>query len=251
MEDVRNKLPRNGTYMRRPLSAITQFSIHWDAMYRPHDYDSVTRYVGEAQMHINKDWGGGARGDGLMYHIKIDNVGTVFQCRDFEDVLWNVGGNANYWTLAVCFDCGADQQPTREQIEAFQALMVELCTQHPEFPAEQNNVYGHRDFNPTQCPGDRIEQAVNEFRTTGNTTSGDLQYDWPPVVAEPAPVTPVVPIEQTPAPVVLPIPDPPHPTPAVDPIVVQPTPPTPETPKLDWFSALVAFIKDLIKNWRK
>ena len=259
MTDVRAQLPRSGTYMRRPLSAITKFAIHWDAMYRPHDYDSITRYVGEANMHINKDWGGGARGDGLMYHIKIDNVGEVFQCRDYEDVLWNVGGAANYNTLAVCFDCGADQAPTREQVESFKTLMDDLCNQHPEFPASQGDVYGHRDFNATQCPGDRFEQMVNEYRNSGNVTVSDLSYDWPPTVnvAPPAPV-PTPPIAETPAPIVLPVPEDHTPTPgAVDPTPSVPTPepekpvvvpPTKPTNPFKWLTDLLDW---LFKKFKK
>jgi hypothetical protein len=203
MIDIRNLLPRNGTYMTRPVNAITQIAVHWDAMERPHEYDSVARYIQEANYHISQY---GGTGDGLFYHFKIDNVSDIFQCRDITDVLWGVGGNANYWTIQICIDCGADQLPTREQLEGLQTLLEDLCFNHPEFPASQGDVFGHRDFSATQCPGDRIEQAVNEYRANRSISCGDLAYDWKdnptpaPEVPAPAPTPTPTPITPAPAP---------------------------------------------------
>ncbi|MDP4228572.1 MAG: peptidoglycan recognition family protein, partial [Bacteroidota bacterium] len=178
--DVRSKLPRNGSIQRRPVSAIKRIATHWDALYRPHEYDSLARYIQEANLHINRDWGGGARGDGIMYHYKIDNVGDVYWCRDHEDMLWNVGGAANWDTLAVCFDAGDDQTITKEQAESFKELMEILCFHHDEFPASQGDVYGHREFNPTECPGDQIMNlCVVPYRTNRTVAVETLSYDWP------------------------------------------------------------------------
>lgn len=238
--DIRGILPRSGTYMKRPMNAITKIAVHWDAMNRPHEYDSVARYVGEAQMHINKDWGGGAHGDGLMYHLKIDNVGEVFQCRNYDEVLWNVGGNPNYYTLAVCLDGTTGQNPTKEQAESFEKLMAHLCYEHPEFPATQGDVMGHREWVPTECPGLRNLQMVHEYNANGKVNTSDLVYDYqptptpePPVVVPPAkpPVAPPTP------PVVV---EPPVPT--------TPTPPIEDTPSLkkDSWTDLIPGLKQLI-----
>lgn len=182
MIDVRHLLPRNGTYCKRPYNAITKIAVHWDAQFRPHEYDSVARYISQANYHINTG------GDGLFYHFKIDNVGDIFQCRNIDEVLWNVGGDANYYTLAVCIDCGGDQLPTREQMEALKILLDDLCTQHPEFPADRDDVMGHREFTQTACPGDRIMNAVWSYRSSGTIPCEDLPYDWKtPTPAPPAP----------------------------------------------------------------
>ncbi len=117
VSDIRAQLPRNGRYAGRSISAITKIAWHYDAAYRPKLYDSLRRYVDQAQYHVNKDWGGGSRGDGLMYSIKVDNVGDVYICRDFEDILWHVGGAPNGYSVSLNIDCGGDQLPTREQVE--------------------------------------------------------------------------------------------------------------------------------------
>jgi len=157
VQDIRGKLPRNpngNPRQRRPLSAITGIAVHWDAEERPDAYNSLARYVAQANYHIQKDWGNGLRGDGLMYHFKIDNAGGIFWTRDLEDVLYAVkDGNESH--LSICLDCGEGQKPTREQAEALQKLLDELCFKHPEFPAGQAQVRGHKEVggNSTTCPG--------------------------------------------------------------------------------------------------
>ncbi len=247
--DIRGALPRNGSYMRRPLGAISQIAVHWDAQFRPHEYDSVQRYIQEAQEHINRDWGGGARGDGLMYHYKIDNVGQVFLCRDHEDVLWNVGGNPNWYTLAVNFDCAPGQLPTKEQAEAFEKLMHYLCFEQPAMPATQGDVHGHREYVPTECPGDRIEQMVQEYNANGVVAKDDLTYDWPNITPAPQPEP-----QPNPAPVVEPPKvDPPKPAPTPQPpVVVEPPKPTDPIPPIEESPSVkreqsASFIAELIK----
>lgn len=177
--DIRGQLPRNGTWLRRPLSHIKKIAIHWDAEYRPKTYDSLARYKKQASYHINKDWEtnvpGITRGDGLMYHYKIDNVGDIFQCRDLEDVTWQVGAQ-NGICLGVAFDCGPNQQPTKQQVEAFYRLMEDLCYKHPEFPAGRANIVGHQELSPTQCPG-TFMPSVRSYRAN-RTVNANAYPNW-------------------------------------------------------------------------
>lgn len=187
VHDIRHLLPRNGTWMTRPLSAIKGISDHWDAEYRPKAYDSVARYQGQARYHINKDWGGGARGDGLQYHGKVDNVGDYFVCRNFVDVLWNVG-QMNYSYIATCYDGTTGQAPTREQIITMQKVHKVLTTKCPEFPASQPDVRGHQEvpYNSTACNGTFLPETRN-FRNTGATNAAAYVWDYPPDVPVPNP----------------------------------------------------------------
>ena len=199
VHDIRGVLPRRGTWMARPVSAITIISQHWDAEHRPRAYDSVARYKGQANYHINKDWGGGAHGDGLQYHIKIDNVGDVFITRDFEHVLWNIS-NANYNGIGLCYDGTTGQNPTREQATTFDKLNDVLTTQCPEFPAGQANVKGHQEIpsNSTACPG-TFMTPVREYRASGNVNAAQYAYDYPPAPA-PAPTPTPAPTPPPPPP---------------------------------------------------
>ena len=193
VQDIRSQLPRNrtpghGPNQTRPLSAITGIAVHWDAEYRPHAYKSLDRYIGQANYHIKKDWssnGSGAYGDGLMYHFRIDNTGIIFWTRGLEEVVWAVSA-ANYNYVSICLDCGMDNQlkqqpPTREQAQALQKLLDELCFKHPEFPAGQQDVKGHGEIptNSTNCPGSLLPM-VHSYRAERNTHPENYQYDYPP-----------------------------------------------------------------------
>lgn len=218
--DVRGQLPRSGTWLRRPVSAIKILAGHHDAEPRPKDYDSLARYVGQARYHIQKDWGGGAHGDGLMYAWKVDNLGVIFVTRDLEDVLWSVG-DQNYVTASYCFDGTTGEGCTREQIAAEQILLEVLAFQCPEFPASQANVMGHQEVpgNQTSCPGDFL-QSIYDYRNTRNTKA----ENYTPNYGNPAPAP-------APAPAPTP-PPPPAPEPSVPASQPAPEPPIVPTPQL-------------------
>lgn len=245
----------NGLHIRK-LSQITSISIHHDATVRPHDYDSVARYYQETAEHYKR------LGPGFMYHVRIDNVGQIFYTRPFNTWLYCVGSSENVSTLAICLDGyfhpPHNQTPTREQYEALGQLLVNLCEQHPEFPAEYKDVRPHRDFSSTACPGDTFAPWV--FNVTNKATATAVPagalYDWPseqpssqiPLPA-PAPAPTPPPAPPTPVPVPTP-PSAPNPTPAP-----QPTPPPvdPDTAghneaRLSALEALVAKIVAFLKS---
>lgn len=224
--DLRGVLPRKGRWLGRPVSAIKQIAGHWDAEHRPHAYDSVQRYIGQAWYHINKDWAPPQRigGDGFMYAWKIDNVGVVFITRDLEDVLWSVG-DQNYVTASYCFDGTTGEGCTREMIASEQVLLEVLCYNTPEIPAGQANALGHQEVpgNSTACPGAFLA-SIRSYRAERNTHPERYAYE------NQQPVPPAVP-----APAPAPVPSPPPvaaPTP-VPPVVVPeplPEPPAPQAP---------------------
>ncbi len=233
--DIRSKLPRNGTWMSRKVSSIRRIAHHYDAQFRPHSYNSLDRYRGQARYHINKDWGGGAHGDGIMYAVIVDNVGDVFITREFEHVTWHVG-NPNYSALAIKFDAGADQLPTKEQIIAMQKLGDVLTTKCPEFPAAKKDYWGHKEFKQfggtaTRCP-DRFMTEVKRYRGSGKVRPDLYDLDWPPKPAPvPKPVPEPKPVPPPPAPIPVPKPEP-KPAPAIEPETL-PTnsTPMPEVPE--------------------
>lgn len=196
----------------RAVGQITSISVHHDAANRPHDYDSVGRYHAEAAEHYQR------LGNGLQYHAKIDNQGTIFLIRPFTTWLNVVGSSANVSTLAVCLDGDfqtGQQQPTQEQYEALKQLLDELSTQHPEFPANQSNVYPHRFFSATDCCGDNLVPFVDSYRNNGgNVEIPQVGYDWPSMqpnqpVPAPAPDVSALPVMTHPASTPAPEPTPP------------------------------------------
>lgn len=217
--DLRARLPRNGRWLGRPVSAIKQIAGHWDAEHRPHVYDSIQRYIGQANYHINKDWAppGNVHGDGLMYAWKIDNVGVVFITRDLEDVLWSVG-DQNYVTASYCFDGTTGEGCTREQIASEQILLEVLCFNCPEFPASRGNVLGHQEVpgNSTSCPGDFLA-SIRSYRGERNTHPELYAYEQPPSAPAPQPAPPVPPPVPQPEPIQPPVEAPPSQQPPIVP----------------------------------
>jgi hypothetical protein len=179
----------NGTHPR-DVAQITSISIHHDASPRPHEYDSIARYRQEAAEHYKR------LGPGLQYHYKIDNVGQIFQTRPLDEWLYCVGSPENVTTLAICLDGNFEHElPTREQYEALSQLIIELCENHPEFPATYPDVRPHADFSATACCGAKLKPyvyAVQDKATAENIP--DVPYDWPdfqdveiPSAPQPAP----------------------------------------------------------------
>jgi hypothetical protein len=193
----------NGTHYRK-VNQITSISIHHDATPRPHDYDSVARYREEAKGHYAR------LGPGLQYHYKIDNVGQIFQIRPITTWLYCVGSEENVTTLAICLDgylhndnTNQGQDPTREQYEALGQLLIELCENHPEFPATYPDVRPHLDFSPTACPGNRFAPWVFKIQKKKDVLDiPNVPYDWPQyqLPTPPSPVDPKPVPQPTPAP---------------------------------------------------
>lgn len=209
------------------IGSVKYIVVHHDAQPRPHEYDSVARYEQQAREHTAR------LGPGLQYHYKIDNTGQIYLCRPLTYTLYHCSNYAfNQRSIAINLDGyfwpEVNEVPTREQYEALKQLLDWLTTEHPEFPALQANVYGHKEVAlpgyATACPG-TLNDWVAEYRNTEgqNAIPASAVYDWPEF-QESIPTPPATPpIEHA-----NPIPTPPPPT-VIPPVPMDP-PPTPEPP---------------------
>lgn len=180
MKDVRTTLPRsarNATkhLRRRALASITHIGVHWNGP--PVDADAWAQLVVDAGYHIRKDWDLGssiARGWGLMYHMAVDQAGTIYWCNDFEDVLWHISGG-NYKALGILCVLGQGQKPTQAMLDSLQRLLDWLTEERADIPAARANVWGHGECggmygggpawgNATECPGPDLLAFVRKYR---------------------------------------------------------------------------------------
>ena len=212
---------------RRDVGNITHIIVHHEAQEETAEYDDDSRYEAEAEYQNNTSIPGSR---GLQYHFKIDNVGLINQVRPLDISTWHAGNlDINNHSVAICVDGNFEsQEPTREQFEALKQLLDWLCTEHPEFPAVQSDVYGHsevidRRFFPggTACPGKNLIGFVVNYRNSnGNPAMPDVPYQHPElqpqetvVVEQPsapapgtivqpatAPTNETTPVESTPTP---------------------------------------------------
>ncbi|GLX19545.1 peptidoglycan recognition protein family protein [Streptomyces lavendulae] len=87
------------------------------------------------------------------------------------------------------------EEPPAAQFSALADLCAQVCRQYDVPPSE---IYGHRDFNSTACPGDRLHAMLPRLRQDVARRLGsaqpvglprwpvDLPVDWPADPAAPA-----------------------------------------------------------------
>lgn len=159
------------SWYTRDVKTITKFSLHHTASLASGTDDDILRQL--AQIHYNNGW------PGLSYHYIIIN-GNIYQINKHEEVTWIDG--VNWDAIGVCihgyYHSPHNQMPSKRDLEALKWLMDKLSTEHPEFPADQNDTLAHRERASTACPGDNLYPYVKEYRDKlGNVNwSGEDEY---------------------------------------------------------------------------
>ena len=109
----------------------------------------------------------------IGYHFLIDEAGTVFQGRPAVGGQLAIGahvGGANTGKVGVCLmgcfhpempDC--DDSPRPSMIDALGDLLAYLCRTYGIAAGE---IFGHRDFKATACPGSEVYARLDEVRSS-------------------------------------------------------------------------------------
>lgn len=153
-------MPFRNSNGKMDKGSIDTLVIHHDGAVRPFRYDSLKRYIGEANYHINKGWGH------ISYHYIIDNIGDIYQCLDENEVAYNCGNlSINRKSIAVKIDGNMEvQKPTWLQVNAYKQLMIYLTTQRPDLPILlRGSVKGHYQIKNTACPGRNFKSLIDKF----------------------------------------------------------------------------------------
>lgn len=163
-------------WFNRGVSGIKVFSIHHDAIPRTSKpAEDVMQQIMNG--HVKNGW------PGASYHYYIHRDGKVYQMNKHEWVTWVDGVNWDCIGIVMhgYMHPDSNNTPTVEQLGALKELLDELSTKHPEFPADQNDVYGHRERAQTSCPGDKFFPYVQEYRLK----NGDVAWPNPPINPQP------------------------------------------------------------------
>lgn len=160
------------SWYQRAVNTIKVITVHHTAdQFEGNDDQTLTR---EAQVHINNGW------PGLSYHYFICRTGNIYKINNHSDVTWHDAVNWDSIGIALMgyFHPPVNQKPTEAQLKSLKWLLDQLSTQYPEFPADQNDVYGHRERSATACPGDGFWNKVVDYRkNNGNVSWGEAQPD--------------------------------------------------------------------------
>lgn len=160
-----NIVDRVGKYLQpgrawynRDVKGIKVFSVHHDAIDHGKTADEALNII--FAEHKKNGW------PGASYHYYIHSDGTVYQLNKHEWVTWVDGVNWDCIGIVLngYFHSPNNNHPTEAQLKSLKELLDELSTKHPEFPADQSGVYGHRERAATACPGDHLFPYVKEYR---------------------------------------------------------------------------------------
>lgn len=97
----------------------------------------------------------------IGYHYMIDENGEVHRGREDKIIGAHCKGN-NRFTLGVCvFGNYQNEQMKPIVFESLRNLVSGLKTR---YGLQSGDIYGHRDFGKTVCPGDNLYRMLDELR---------------------------------------------------------------------------------------
>lgn len=162
------------SWYQRATAGIKYITVHHTASQPGGTDDQIMR--GEANAHIyNNGW------PGLSYHFIILQSGNIYQLNNFTDVTYHDA--VNWDSIGICligyFHPPVNDNPNTNQLKSLRYVLDQMSTQHPEFPAAEGNVMGHRERSSTACPGNNLIGSVVDYRNKlGKVTWGN--YNEPP-----------------------------------------------------------------------
>ena len=142
--DLRATLPSNGSYDPRAVSTIRRVIVH-------HTASVQTTWTNVARYHVNKGWPGAA------YHFGILPDGSVSYLGDIATLRYHAGA-ANTDSIGISFmgNYQTTDTPTAASLRSYSTLLSTLQSHL----GKELTVQGHRDVSDTQCPGDKLYDAL-------------------------------------------------------------------------------------------
>lgn len=174
--DIRGKWQNvNRSWFTRNTNTIDTITVHHSASDNQRNITDE-QYLREIyNAHYNQGWAG------ISYHlVYIPKSKNWYWINDFSKVTWHDAVNWDSIGVLVLgyYHPTINNQVTDDIKRDLKAMLDKLCTQHPEFPANQSNVVGHRERSATACPGNILSPYVIEYRNKrGNVNWGVANAD--------------------------------------------------------------------------
>lgn len=127
------------------------------------DTPSVARYLESIRKaHVGRGWAD------IGYHYAIDRAGRVWEARPIVYQGAHVK-DRNEHNLGVLVMGNFDQQsPSQAQVATMQKFVAELRRKHKVKASpdvRRSNIRTHQEWNPTACPGRRLQPLVASIRS--------------------------------------------------------------------------------------
>lgn len=153
--------PWNGTPNTVPLSARTEFFVHWHGGQPPASTGvRVPREI--ERIHLGQGWAG------IGYNFVVDQDGVIYEGRG-----WDRQGahcpDHNVTGLGVQVAIGKGQTATEAALQSVRALYDEACRKTGRTLAQR----GHKDGFATECPGPELYAWVKAGMPTDHAEGND------------------------------------------------------------------------------
>ncbi|MEY4534142.1 MAG: hypothetical protein RLZZ246_460 [Planctomycetota bacterium] len=154
-----------------PMGKPWRITVHHSAMYmRDKSTTAAASAIRNIQYDMIKNRGFGDIG----YHFLIDPAGRVWEGRDVKWQGAHARGEHNKGNIGICVlgnfvRGGEGQTPTEAQTRALKSLISSLMQRHA---VAVDNVYTHRDFVQTDCPGPLLQNAMDRIAKDLRKESG-------------------------------------------------------------------------------
>lgn len=123
------------------------------------------------QWHLNNGW------SGCGYHFLVRKDGSIYRGRP-ENCLGSHTASNNTGSLGICFEGKYNTETMPEaQLKAGQELIVYLCD---KYKISKKEVYKHKDFNSTDCPGNNFpwDKLIGSTIVNVTVTTTPAKYNW-------------------------------------------------------------------------
>jgi len=109
-----------------------------------------------------RDWHVNGNGwSDIGYHYIILGDGTLERGRSINKTGAHCKGH-NKGSIGICVTGNTSQEPpTTAQVESLFGTLKMLLE---DYNLERSDVYGHRDFGATECPGDWLYTLLQQFK---------------------------------------------------------------------------------------
>lgn len=172
IHDIRDRLPRDGSYAFFTGTNPTHTAIHYTAAWRERDTlaKDIASWTGHARYHVQtQGW------PEIAYTLGVSPSGRAFLLGELRKWRYNAF-NDNPRIFPISHDITVGQAPTPEMLRTTAVLLQVLHTEMPAFPnLVRETTYGHQEFrligdprNQTSCPGELLDdtqayRAGNDF----------------------------------------------------------------------------------------
>lgn len=144
-------------YSKRNLNQIEQIIVHHAGVTGQNAEDYADYHTG------SKGW------SGIGYHYVIERNGNlgdsrsiIVQGNPLDNVSYHTRGQ-NTKSIGICLSGNFEvEQPTPEQMEALTWLIAHIRKELPQ----DLEVYGHKDFGSTSCPGINLYPELQNYKLT-------------------------------------------------------------------------------------